>query len=126
MPIHFEDPALLPALHGLSDAALDGLAFGVIAIDAAMNVQRYNRCESQASGLLPQRVIGRHLFTDIAQCMNNFMVAQKLEDARSTGGALDETLDYVLTWRMKPTPVQLRLLSAPDVPLQYLLLRRSD
>jgi hypothetical protein len=57
--------------------------------------------------------------------MNNFLVAQKFLDARDAARPLDETIDFVLTWRMRPTPVKLRLLSAPDTGLQYLLLKRA-
>ena len=125
MQADFEDVALLATLHRMSDAALDALAFGVIAMDADMAVRRYNLHEVQATGLKAERVLGHHLFTDIAQCMNNYLVAEKFVVARASGSALDEQLDYVLTWRMKPTPVKLRLLSAPEVALQYLLLRRA-
>jgi hypothetical protein len=37
----------------------------------------------------------------------------------------DETIDFVLTWRMRPTPVRRRPLSSPDIPLQYLLRKRA-
>jgi photoactive yellow protein len=125
MPFDFDAPALLAELHRLSDSALDALGVGVIAMDAGMLVRRYNLHETQATGLQPERVLGHHLFTDIAQCMNNYLVAQKFVDAQAAGHALDEGLDYVLTWRMKPTPVRLRLLSDPALALQYLLLRRT-
>ena len=39
---HFTDAVLLPALQQLSDADLDALEFGVIGIDAAGLVRRYN------------------------------------------------------------------------------------
>ena len=89
-------------------------------------VRRYNLTESKATGVKPERVIGCHLFTEVAQCMNNFMVAQKFLDASEAARPLDESLDFVLTWRMRPTPVKLRLLSHPDIGLQYLLLKRTS
>jgi hypothetical protein len=52
------------------------------------------------------------------------LVAQKFVDTRAAAGSLDETLDFVLTWRMRPTPVKLRLLSTTGIHLQYLLLKR--
>jgi photoactive yellow protein len=125
MKLDFEDGTALASLHSMSDSALDGLSFGVIAFDAAMLVVRYNLHETQSTGLKPERVIGHQFFTEIAQCMNNFLVAQKYLDAHSHGTALDETIDFVLTWRMRPTPVKLRLLFSPDVALHYLLLRRA-
>lgn len=126
MRTNFEDRDILETLHGLNDSQFDALNFGVIAFDPDTTVRRYNLHEAKATGLKPDRVMGHPLFTDVAQCMNNFMVAQKFLDAHSHARPLDETIDFVLTWRMKPTPVQLRLLCAPTTALHYLLLKRVD
>lgn len=112
-------------LHALSEVALDALDFGVIAFDAAHIIRRYNACESRFSGMTRHDVLGRHVFTEVAQCMNNYMVAQRYEDAAAAAQPLNSTLDYVLTWRMKPTRVQLKMLYAPGTALRYLLLRHG-
>jgi photoactive yellow protein len=125
MSTQFDDTGVLAALNAMHDSQLDDLDFGVIAFDGDIVVKRYNLHETQATGLKPERVIGNQLFTEVAQCMNNFMVAQKFLDAQEAARPLDETMDFVLTWRMRPTPVKLRLLCAPNVPLQYLLLKRA-
>ena len=52
--------------------------------------------------------------------MNNFMVAQRFADE----AVLDATLPYVLTLRMRPTPVTLRLLQIPGVARSYVLVQR--
>jgi photoactive yellow protein len=74
-----------PGLHGhlaqLSQEQLDRLDFGVIGFDADSNVCKYNQTESDAAGLSPPRVLGQPLFTNVAPCLNNFMVAQRFEDA---------------------------------------------
>ena len=121
---HFTDAALLPALQQLSDADLDALEFGVIGIDAAGLVRRYNTWESRMAGLSPQRVLGHPLFTVVAPCMNNFMVAQRFADAATQALPLDMTIDYVLTLRMRPTSVRLRLLSVPPARYRYILVDR--
>ena len=56
--------------------------------------------------------------------MNNFLVAQRFEDALATGDSLDATLDYVLTLRMKPIKVKLRLLAEPGHLMRYVLILR--
>jgi photoactive yellow protein len=122
--VSFSDAALLAELDGCSSDALDTLDFGVIGIDEAGVVRRYNRFESQAAGLSSQRVLGQPLFTLVAPCMNNFMVAQRFEDARTSGSALDATIDYVLTLRMRPVKVKLRLLAAPGGASRYVLVQR--
>ncbi|WP_019915835.1 phosphonate transporter [Methyloversatilis discipulorum] len=123
--IAYSDAALFDYLDRASDAELDSLDFGVIAMDDATQVRRYNRFESAAAGLSPDRVIGHALFTVVAPCMNNFMVAQRFEDAQQDGSVLDDTIDYVLTLRMRPVKVKLRLLARPGSSLRYVLVHRQ-
>lgn len=94
--------------------------FGVIGLDSEHRVVAYNTWESSMAGLSPERVIGRPMFTDVAPCMNNFMVAQRFAE----GVDLDETIDYVLTLRMRPTKVQLRLIARPAADVRWILVRR--
>lgn len=107
-------------LEGMNEATLDSLPFGVIGLDAAGVADRYNATESRLAGLSPAKVIGRHFFDSVGQCMNNFMVAQRFDDEP----ALDAVVPYVLTLRMRPTPVQLRLLQVPGADRRYVLIRR--
>jgi len=118
------DPDLDLRLSELDAADLDALGFGVIGFDSGGAVRRYNRFESAAAGLSPERVLGQNLFSVVAPCMNNFMVAQRFEDAQAGGAILDETIDYVLTLRMRPVKVRLRLLARPGAALRYVLVRR--
>jgi photoactive yellow protein len=125
MSAKFDQSDLLAVLESLDAEGLDALDFGVIAFGEDDLVLHYNSTESSYSGLLPAEVIGRSLFTQVAQCMNNFMVAQRFEDAAAQSQALDVTMDYVLTWRMRPMRVQLRLLSAPAAARRYVLLLKA-
>jgi photoactive yellow protein len=121
---HFADASLMSALQQITDADLDALEFGVIGIDASGIVRRYNAYESRLAGLSPQRVLGHPLFTVVAPCMNNFMVAQRFEDAAVSASPLDVTVDYVLTLRMRPIKVKLRLLAQPGEGMRYVLVQR--
>ncbi len=126
MTLHaFDQPDLFPVLAAQSAEALDSLDFGVIGFDAETVVQQYNAFEARAAGLSPQRVLGQPLFTLVAPCMNNFMVAQRFEDAAQSGAALDETMDYVLTLRMRPVKVKLRLLAGAAPGMRYVLVQRA-
>ncbi len=120
----FDTPGLADLLDASSQEQLDALAFGVIGFDADNVVQRYNAVESQAAGLSPQRVISEPLFTNVAPCMNNFMVAQRFEDAAEQNSELDDTIDYVLTLRMRPIKVKLRLLASAGGAHRYVLVQR--
>jgi photoactive yellow protein len=111
----------------LDAGGLDQLGFGVIGFgkEADAIVVRYNACEQRGSGLDSTRVLGLPLFSVVAQCMNNYLVAQRFDDAVATGQALDVVLDYTFTLRMKATPVRLRLLSSPDHALQFVAVLRQ-
>jgi len=124
--LSFATPDLHARLAQLADDELDRLDFGVIGFDDDTNVCQYNRTESEAAGLTPPRVLGQPLFTNVAPCLNNFMVAQRFEDAEDDGTALDATIDYVLTLRMRPVKVRLRLLATPGSPLRYVLVERKS
>lgn len=121
----FDTPALGPQLATMSDVELDAVDFGVIAFDMDTMVCRYNKVESNAAGLSPQRVLQQPFFTNVAPCMNNFMVAQRFDDAFEDGSALDVTIDYVLTLRMRPVKVALRLIADPGATVRYVLVRRQ-
>ena len=122
--MNFDQQELLESLEAATNEQLDTLEFGVIGIDADGRVQRYNSWESKAAGLSPAKVLGHHLFTVVAPCMNNFMVAQRFDDSMSDGTRLDATIDYVLTLKMRPIKVKLRLLAASDEAHRYVLVHR--
>ena len=107
-------------LERMDTASFDSLAFGAVGLDAGGIVQRYNATESALAGLRVETVMGSQYFDDFAQCMNNFMVAQRFEDEAE----IDDIIPYVLTLRMRPTPVRLRLLKGADFALRYILILR--
>lgn len=121
LSLNFNQSNLYGELSALDAAELDNLDFGVIGFDGENIVRRYNTFESKSAGLSPARVLGNSLFDVVAPCMNNFMVAQRFEDARTDGVALDATIDYVLTLRMRPAKVQMRLLASPNNAMRYVL-----
>lgn len=118
--MHFDQPGILDLLEQALPEVLDRAEFGIIRMGLDGVVQAYNRAESELSGLSPDKVIGRHFFTDVAPCTNNFMVAQRFLDQAT----LDQTIDYVFTFRIRPTAVRLRLLRSPAAPSMYLLVQK--
>ena len=125
MAVDFAQADIATQLATYSAAQMDALEFGVIGIDADTRVRVYNTWESAKAGLAAAGVLGQPLFTTVAPCMNNFMVAQRFEDAGRDGSRLDATIDYVLTLRMRPIKVKLRLLVIPGEPLRYVLVQRA-
>lgn len=125
MSVDFGQADIATQIAAFSAAQMDALEFGVIAFDAETLVQVYNTWESAKAGLAPSAVLGQPLFTAVAPCMNNFMVAQRFEDAVRDASRLDITIDYVLTLRMRPIKVKLRLVAMPGASLRYVLVQRA-
>ena len=98
---------------------LDALSFGVVGLDSSGRTQIYNLYETRLAGLSRETVLNQEFFLSTGVCMNNFLVAQRFEDEP----VLDVTLDYVLTFRMRPTPAKLRLLQQPGARLHYILVQ---
>lgn len=98
----------------------DHLPFGVVGLDAGGITRVYNETEARMAGLNPEKVLGISFFDAVAQCMNNFMVAQRFEDEHE----LDAIVPFVLTLRMRPTRVRLRLLASKSRPLRFILIDR--
>ena len=104
----------------MDPARLDRLPFGVVGLTPEGLVEVYNQTEARLAGLNRDDVLGSSFFLSVAQCMNNFLVAQRFEDESE----IDAVVAYVLTFRMRPTPVRLRLLKRADHPRRYLLIQR--
>ncbi|RJS93582.1 phosphonate transporter [Salinisphaera sp. Q1T1-3] len=107
-------------LEQMTHEACDALDFGVIGLRPDTRADVYNAAEQRLSGIDPALVIDAPFFSTIGQCMNNFMVAQRFEDEPD----LDEIVPFVLTLRMRPTRVRLRLLQSRDVARRYVLVER--
>lgn len=116
----FDEVPIIETLSTMDEAALDRLPFGVIGLDSDDMGEFYNTHEERNSGLPRGIVVGRHYFSDVAPCMNNYLVAERLAEAQ-----LDVTLPYVLTFRMRPTPVRLRLLRAAKASRRWVLIARA-
>ena len=123
--LRFDAADLLAGLRDASDAELDELPFGVIGFDGDGRIVRYNRFESREARFERSTVMGQHVFVELAPCLNNYLVAGRFDEAREAGEPLDATLPYVLTFRMRPTRVRMRLLSQAGDPVRYVLVDRT-
>lgn len=108
------------SLEAMSVEERDALSFGVVGFGPDTIVQIYNATEARMSGLDPATVVGVPFFDAVAQCMNNFMVAQRFEDEPD----IDAIIPYVLTLRMRPTKVRLRLLATEGAARRFVLIER--
>lgn len=101
-------------------AEIDALDVGVIGFDDDARIQVYNRAESQFSLVAPERAIGKHLFGELAPCMNNRLVYGRVM-AGVRLGELDLEMDYVFSFRMRPRSVRLRFYRDPATGTNWLL-----
>ena len=124
--INFDQQNLGQTLSQLSSEQFNMLEFGVIGFDVECIVKVYNANESKMTGLSYESVVDADLFSTVAPCMNNFLVAQKFTDAMDEKVELDEIIDFVLTLKMKPTRVKLRLISSPKLPYNYVIVLRPN
>ena len=110
----------ISSLHAMTPEQVDALPYGVVGLGTDGTAEVYSATESRLAGIPRSIVLGWQYFAETAQCMNNFMVAQRFEDEAE----IDDVIDYVLTLRMRPTPVRLRLLKSAAVDRRYLLIQR--
>ncbi len=116
----FNKKDIIYRLEKLGDDELDALDFGVIGFDKDTLIRRYNSREQELSGYNREHILGKALFSEVASCMNNHRVAHKFlkEDE------IDEVLPYLLSLKVRPVRVQLRLLKHPSSILSYVLIKR--
>lgn len=118
--MQFDQPNILHDLiERTKSGTLDAVDFGVIGFDEDCAVTHYNTQEAASAGLAKDQVMGKDLFVEVAPCMNNFMVSERFDEEDT----LDDTIDYVLTLKMKPTKVKLRLLKNEEHDEQFILVK---
>ncbi|MEP7126982.1 MAG: 4-vinyl reductase [Byssovorax sp.] len=111
----------------LSDAELDSLAFGVIALDEEGTVLRYNLYESRLARLDQHQVVGRNFFTEVARCARNeaFQGRFLAFAARAAAGEVDR-FDYIFDFKFGAQNVVIELVRAAAAPRWYLFVNRSS
>jgi photoactive yellow protein len=119
MNLEFDSPGIATWLDDQTDETLDTLSFGLIKMDERGAVLHYNKAESEIAGIAREKTLGKHFFTQIAPCTNNFMVAEKYKKKE-----LDELVQYIFTYITKPIPVVLRLLKG-NQGNQYMLVKKA-
>ena len=63
------------ALDALDDEALDDLPFGVVRLDPAGHIERFNKPEANRSGIQRWRALGRNYLRDIARASTELATA---------------------------------------------------
>ena len=112
MKFNQEDLAI--ELSNTKHAILNNADFGIIEISSSGDVLFFNQHELNCTGFSQAQVQHKNLFTQLVPSTDNYMVSHKYLAASKNHEPIDETIDYVLTYQLKPTSVKLRLLKHDD------------
>jgi len=88
---------------------LDALPYGIIQLDAAGRILRYNAVESRLASLPQARAIGRSFFTEIAPCTKVQAFYGRFRDG-VVRESLDATFQFHFAFKQRPRDVTVRLL----------------
>lgn len=105
-------------INRLSNEDFDKLNFGVVGLDLEGNTVVYNQPQAIKSAMSKNDCLGHNFFLDVAPCTNNFMVAERMLEEDN----IDEEIPYVLTFKMKPTKVKMRLLKQDGIDRMFILM----
>ena len=108
-------------LSSLTTEQMDALDYGVIGFDDDGEVFAYNAFESSFTGFQRDEVLGMQMFTELIPCSNNSLVRARYDKAKAESIDLHHTMDYVFTYRMKPTPVRVELLREESTRTNWML-----
>jgi photoactive yellow protein len=104
----------------LTEEELDELPYGMIQLDTAGRVLRYNSTEARISTLDQKRQIGRHFFVDVAPCTR----VKEFYGAFVSGVAarsLDVTFKYHFAFRKGPGDFMIRLFYSAGTDTAWVL-----
>ena len=100
--------ALLQAADAMSAEELDRLPYGMIQLDSAGRIMKFNAVESRLAALPQQQQIGKHFFTEVAPCTK----VQEFYGRFKEGvlhEALDTTFQFHFAFKQNPRDVTVRL-----------------
>jgi photoactive yellow protein len=124
-------PAVDPhGLDDLSDAELDALPFGAIALDGEGTVLRYNLYESRFARIDRNQVVGRNFFLDVAHCTRTEAFEGRFRAFASAGrDEAVERFEYLFDFKFGAQEVSVEIVRAGgDLgdPRFYLLINRKS
>jgi photoactive yellow protein len=110
----------------LSESEIDGLPFGLIAVDRGGTIEQYNAYESKLSRLSKERVIGRNFFTDVAPCTAVREFQGRFDRFASEPGDGAESFDFVFAFAFGRQVVNITFLRSAKNRQIKILVNRYD
>ena len=87
------DQELIERVEAMTETEIDALPIGVITLDLAGKIARYNRAEAELARLDQRSQVGRNFFTEVAPCTANAEFQGRFETLVGKGAGI-ETFDY--------------------------------
>lgn len=117
-------PTALDAIDALDDAGLDELPFGVVGLDAACAVVRYNLAEARLARLDRQAVLGQPFFVRVAPCTATDAFEGRVRRFLA-GDERERRFSYVFDFRFGAQQVEVELWRGSGRCAVYLLINRK-
>lgn len=114
---------LLESIDRLSIEQIDALPLGVVGFDRSGRIEVYNTWEATMAGIPRTSALGKNLFAEIAPCTDNERFAGRFREALAQE-TMDIEFDYVFTYKMRPTPVHIRLYRRAPGAMNWLFVSR--
>ena len=100
--------ALLASADEMTPAELDTLPYGMIQLDAAGRILKYNAVESRLASLPQAHAIGKQFFTEIAPCTKVQAFYGRFREG-VIHESLDATFQFHFAFKQHPRDVTVRL-----------------
>lgn len=121
--VSFASDTIENSLAAMSNAELDGLAFGAIQLDGSGQILAYNAAEGDITGRDPKSVIGQNFFTDVAPCTNAEGFRDRFDDGVKAG-SLNTLFEWTFDYNMTPTKVQVHMKKAAAGDKYWVFVKR--
>lgn len=92
----------------MSATELDQLPYGMIQLDAAGRILRFNAVESRLASLPQQQQLGKHFFTEVAPCTKVQEFYGRFKEG-VTRESLDTSFQFHFAFKQNPRDVTVRL-----------------
>ena len=100
--------ALLASADEMTPAELDTLPYGMIQLDAAGRILKYNAVESRLASLPQSHAVGKQFFTEIAPCTKVQAFYGRFREG-VIHESLDATFQFHFAFKQHPRDVTVRL-----------------
>ncbi len=107
----------------MSDAEIDGLAFGLVELDRDGRILRYNAAEADIAGLEQEGMVGRDFFKDVAPCTRTENFEGRFRQGVEQG-KLDIEFAYVFDHQMPQTQVRVHMKQADNGETYWVMVKR--